>query len=115
MHSHNTVGEVGRSKQEAAAPSRCCDRKGLQLGGREKGSSESVSSDSKYLYQILEVLTSKHLDNYSISKGIIVFLFPSGFYQEGLRAYLYPMVRVGSQNLPSTFFNIFQQGDPLFT
>lgn len=85
------------------------------LEGGKKGSSESVSSDSKYLYQILKVLTSKHLDNYSISKGIIVSLFPSGFYQEGLRAYLYPMVRVGSQNLPSTFFNIFQQGDPLFT
>lgn len=36
MRSHNTVGEVGRSKQEAAATSQCCDRKGMQLGGREK-------------------------------------------------------------------------------
>lgn len=104
MRSHNTVGEVGRSKQEAAAASQCCDRKGMQLGGREKGSSDSVSSDSKYLYQNLKVLTSNHLDNYSISKGIIVSLFPSGFYGEGLRAYLYPMVRVMSQNLLATFF-----------
>lgn len=69
-----------------------------------KGSSESISSDSKYFYQILKVLISNHLDNYSISKGIIVSLFPSGFNQEGLRAYLYPMVKVVSQNSLSTFF-----------
>lgn len=50
MRSHNTVGEVGRSKQEAAATSQCYDGKGMQLGGGEK-------AQVRMLVQILNTYT----------------------------------------------------------